>query len=208
MSVADTAVREPVATPSREGVLSLIGNTPLLPLFFREAQRTIFAKCEYLNPSGSIKDRLAQCVLLDALRRGALRPDSVILEVTSGNTGISLAMVGAALGLRVKILMSDTASVERRYLMHHFGAEVALFKAEKGYTTGLELADKLAASDPRYFLPRQFENPINALDHQEHTGPELLAQLDGDIDAFVAGYGTGGTLSGVGKALRAANPAV
>lgn len=184
-------------------VLSLIGHTPLIPLAFAAEGVTVYAKAEFTNPSGSIKDRLALTILLDARERGLLQPDSVILECTSGNTGISLAMVGAALGYRVKILMSEKASIERRYLMRHFGAEVQLFKADRGYLTGIELSRTLAAANPRYFLPRQFENPLNARDHEEHTGPEILAQMDHRVDAFVSGYGTGGTLTGCGRALKA-----
>jgi cysteine synthase len=186
-------------------VLGLIGKTPLIPLHFRAEGLTLFAKCEFMNPSGSIKDRLAMTILLDAQRRGLLRPDSVILECTSGNTGIALAMVGTALGYRVEILMSDTASVERRHLMRHLGAELHLFKTERGYVTGIEIAEKMAKADPRYFLPRQFENPLNAQDHVEHTGVELLQQMENRVDAFVSGYGTGGTLNGISRALRAAN---
>ncbi|HLP24939.1 MAG TPA: cysteine synthase family protein [Acidobacteriota bacterium] len=187
-------------------LLSLIGRTPLVPLHFPEAGVTIHAKAEFLNPSGSIKDRLAACILLDARERGALKPDSVILECTSGNTGIALAMVGTALGYRVKILMSESASVERRHLMRHFGAELQLFKADRGYITGIEISEEMAARDPRIFLPRQFANPLNAQDHVDHTGREILAQLPGRIDAFVSGYGTGGTLNGCSRALRAAHP--
>jgi cysteine synthase A len=189
-------------------VLSLIGNTALLPLRFTAEDRTIHAKAEFLNPSGSVKDRLALFIIEDAERRGLLRPDSVILECTSGNTGISLAMVGAAKGYRVKILMSDTASIERRYLIEQFGGEVQLFHTTTGYGTGIALANEMAAKDDRYFLPRQFENPLNAQDHVEHTGREILEQLPGPIAAFVAGYGTGGTLTGCGQALRAARPGV
>lgn len=190
-------------------VLGLIGRTPLLPLTFSEEGVTLHAKAEFLNPSGSIKDRLAQCIIEDAEERGILRPDSIILECTSGNTGIALAMVGAAKGYRVKILMSEGASVERRHLIRQFGGEVELFKPAKGYATGIELSQRLAAADSRIFLPRQFENPLNALDHEEHTGREILAEIpDGRVDAFVSGYGTGGTLTGCGRALRAANPRV
>jgi cysteine synthase A len=184
-------------------LLSLIGRTPLVPLNFPEAGVTIHAKAEFLNPSGSIKDRLAACILLDARERGLLKPDSVILECTSGNTGIALAMVGTALGYRVKILMSESASIERRHLMRHFGAELQLFKADRGYITGIEISEEMAARDPRIFLPRQFANPLNAQDHVDHTGREILAQLPGRIDAFVSGYGTGGTLNGCSRALRA-----
>lgn len=191
----------------RPPVLSLIGNTPLVPLHFAAENRTLYAKAEFLNPSGSIKDRLALCVIEDAEQRGLLQADSVILECTSGNTGISLAMVGAAKGYKVKILMSDSASVERRYLIEQFGGEVQLFKATQGYGTGIQLSLEMAAKDARYFLPRQFENQINAQDHEEHTGREILSQMHGLVDAFVAGYGTGGTLTGCGRAIRAANPA-
>ncbi len=187
-------------------LLALIGRTPLVELCFANEGVTLHAKAEFLNPSGSIKDRLAACILLDARDRGLLRPDSIILECTSGNTGIALAMVGTALGYRVKILMSDTASVERRHLMRHFGAELQLFQADRGYLTGIELSEEMAARDPRIFLPRQFANPLNAQDHVDHTGREIPAQLPGRIDAFVSGYGTGGTLNGCSRALRAAHP--
>lgn len=193
---------------TRPPVLDLIGHTALLPLTFAEEGITLYAKAEFLNPSGSIKDRLALTIIEDAEERGVLREDSVILECTSGNTGIALAMVGAAKGYRVRILMSDTASVERRHLIRQFGGEVQLFNASKGYGTGIELSRQLAADDPRIFLPRQFENPLNALDHEVSTGPELLKQMEGSVDAFVAGYGTGGTITGIGRALRSVNPRV
>lgn len=192
----------------RPPVLDLIGNTPLLRLEFADAGLAVFAKAEFLNPSGSIKDRLALALLEEAEAAGRLQPDSVILECTSGNTGISLAMVGAALGRRVRILMSDTASVERRHLIAHFGGEVELFRATEGYGTGIALSRAQAEADPRIFLTRQFENPLNARDHEETTGPEILRQVPGGrVDAFVAGYGTGGTLAGVGRALKAARNA-
>jgi cysteine synthase A len=190
------------------GLGGAIGNTPLLALNFRDVGRTVYAKAEFLNPSGSIKDRFAWGVIADAETRGMLNRDSIILECTSGNTGIALAMVGAAKGYRVKILMSETASAERRLLITHFGAEVELFAPTCGYGSGIKIAQALAESDPRYFLTRQFENLLNARDHEVHTGPEILAQSDRPIDGFVAGYGTGGTLVGVGRALRAANPRV
>ncbi len=178
----------------------------MVALPFRAEGVTLYAKAEFLNPSGSIKDRLAAYILLDARERGLLHPGSLIVECTSGNTGIALAMVGAALGHRVKILMSDTASVERRHLMRHFGAELQLFKADRGYITGIEMTEEMAAADPHIFLPRQFANPLNAQDHIEHTGREILEQLPGPIAAFVSGYGTGGTLNGTSRALRAAHP--
>jgi cysteine synthase A len=200
MSAPPSVVRPPL--------FNLIGNTPLLPLRFEAEGLTVYAKAEFLNPSGSIKDRLALTIIEDAERRGLLREDSIILECSSGNTGISLAMVGAVTGHRVRILMSDTASIERRHLIRQFGAEVELFSPTRGYATGIELSRELATQDPRIFLPDQFANPLNALDHEQHTALELLAQMDGRVDAFVAGYGTGGTLAGCGRGLRAANPRV
>ena len=190
-----------------KAVLSLIGNTPCVPLHFAPEQVTVWAKCEFLNPSGSVKDRFASTVIEDAEKRGALSAESLILECTSGNTGVSLAMVAAAKGYRVRILMSQTASRERRWLIRQFGGELQLFKADKGYRTGIEIAEQMAAADRRIFLPRQFENPLNAEDHEHGTGQEILRQVPGRIDAFVAGYGTGGTLAGVGKAIKARFPA-
>jgi cysteine synthase A len=187
-------------------VLSLIGNTPLVRLEFHPEGVAIYAKCEFLNPSGSIKDRLAKCVVLDAEQRGLLKPGSIILECTSGNTGIALAMVGAATGYGVTILMSETASVERRRLIEQFGAELVLFQSKDGYETGIRLSEEMARRDERYFLPRQFENPLNATDHEHSTGQEILQALPGSVDAFVAGYGTGGTLAGVGRAVKERDP--
>lgn len=190
-------------------VLQQIGNTPLFPLVFESEGVTLYAKAEFLNPSGSIKDRLARHIIADAVQRGVLRSESIILECTSGNTGISFAMVGAALGIRVRILMSDSASIERRQLIQHFGGEVETFAATQGYGTGIELSRTQAAADPRIFLPRQFENPLNALDHEETTAQEIIAQVEArTIDAFVAGYGTGGTITGCGNALRVRYPAI
>ncbi len=189
-------------------LLSLIGHTPLLPLSFAAEGITLFAKAEFLNPSGSIKDRLARCIIEEGERSGRLRPDSIIVECTSGNTGIALAMVGAAKGYAVRILMSASASVERRHLIRQFGGELFLFNPEKGYATGIQLAEAMAAEDPRVFLPRQFENPLNAADHAEATGPEIWAQMEGRVTAFVSGYGTGGTLTGCGQALKARDPRI
>lgn len=189
-------------------VLSLIGNTPTVPLFFEPEGILVYAKCEFLNPSGSIKDRLAKCVVIDAEQRGLLRPDSMILECSSGNTGIALSMVGAAKGYRVTILMSASASEERRRLIRQLGAELILFDSSGRYQTGIEMSREMAARDPRYFLPRQFENPLNSHDHEHYTGQEIIRQVPGNIDVFVAGFGTGGTLGGVGKALKTRYPKV
>ncbi len=186
----------------RRAVLRLIGNTPLAPLHFEAEGVTLLAKCEFLNPSGSVKDRLARHVLLDAEERGLLRSDSMILECSSGNTGIALAMVGAAMGYRVTILMSSSASVERRRLIRQLGAELILFDSAGMYQTGIELSREMAAKDGRYFLPRQFENPLNATDHERTTGEEILRQVEGPIDVFVHGFGTGGTLAGCGRAIK------
>ncbi|HEU5071490.1 MAG TPA: cysteine synthase family protein [Verrucomicrobiae bacterium] len=188
--------------PRATTVLGLIGNTPLVPLRFASEGVTILAKCEFLNPSGSIKDRLAKTVLVDAWQRGLVGPDSVVLECTSGNTGIALSMVGAALGCHVTILMSAGASEERRRLIRQLGAELILFESEGRYQTGIEMSRAMAAADPRYFLPRQFENPLNIEDHEHGTGQEILRQADGPIDAFVSGFGTGGTLAGCGRAIK------
>lgn len=192
----------PDAASRAEAVLSLIGNTPLVPLRFEPEGVTLHVKCEFLNPSGSIKDRLAKTVLVDARDRGVLRPDSIILECTSGNTGIALAMVGAALGHRVAILMSASASEERRRLIRQLGAELILFESGGSYQTGIAISREMAAKDPRYFLPRQFENPLNSEDHEHGTAQEILKRVDAPIDAFVSGFGTGGTLAGCGKGIK------
>jgi cysteine synthase A len=191
---------------SRGTVLGLVGNTPLIPLFFPEESITIHAKCEFLNPSGSIKDRFATAVVLDAERRGLLKADSIILECSSGNTGIALSMVGAAKGYAVTILMSATASEERRMLIRELGAELILFESGGKYQTGIEMSRKMAAENSRYFLPRQFENPLNSEDHEHATGAEIVRQMPGSIDAIVTGYGTGGTLAGVGRAIKSKYP--
>ena len=169
---------------------------------------TLLAKAEFLNPSGSVKDRLARGVIVDARERGLLRADSIILECTSGNTGIALAMVGSAYGYAVRIVMSSSASIERRNLLRRLGAELILFDAGASYQAGIDLTLKMAAEDSRIFLPRQFENPLNATDHEETTGQEIIAQAGGEVHAFVSGYGTGGTLAGVGRALKSQWPGV
>ena len=174
----------------------------MVPLHFEAEGATILAKCEFRNPSGSVKDRFAKCVLLQAEADGLLRPDSIILECSSGNTGIGLSMVGAAMGYRVTILMSSSASQERRRLIRQLGAELILFDSGGMYQTGINLSREMAASDSRYFLPRQFENPLNAEDHEHTTGQEIIEQVGGPIDAFVHGFGTGGTLAGCGRAIK------
>jgi cysteine synthase A len=183
-----------------------VGNTPMLALNFLPEGITIFAKAEFLNPSGSIKDRLAKTILDHAEQHELLSADSVILECSSGNTGIAFSMQGAVRGYPVIIVTSEKASIERRRIMEHFGAKVITFAGDD-YGEGVRLTRQMAEQDPRYFLPRQFENPINTHDHEHVTGPEILSQLPGRIDAFVNGYGTGGTLVGVGRALRRANTA-
>jgi cysteine synthase len=194
---------EPLHQRNRsEAVLSLIGNTPLVPLHFAAEDRTIYVKCEIGNPSGSIKDRFAKCVLLDAEQRGVLQKDSIIVECSSGNTGIALAMIGTVLGYQVRILMSASASEERRKIIRQLGADLVLFESGGNYQTGIDMTRRMAAEDPRIFLPRQFENPLNAEDHEHFTGQEILRQVPGAIDAFVAGFGTGGTLAGCGKAIK------
>jgi cysteine synthase A len=198
-----SSTSHPLAIPARaEPVLSLIGNTPLVPLRFEPEGLTLLVKCEFLNPSGSIKDRLAKTVLVDAHQRGLLKPDSIILECTSGNTGIALAMVGAALGYQVSILMSASASGERRQLIRQLGAELILFESEGRYQTGIDTSREMAVCDDRYFLTRQFENPLNVEDHEHGTGLEILRQVKGAVHAFVSGFGTGGTLAGCGKAIK------
>ena len=192
--------------PARAVVGSLIGNTPLVPLRFQAEGVTVHAKCEFVNPSGSIKDRFAWGVVTDAERRGWLRPGSIILECTSGNTGISLAMIGAACGYDVTILMSAAASVERRHLLRRLGAEIILLTAGGTYQAGIDRSREMAARDARYFLPRQFENPLNTEDHELGTGPEIIRQTGAPIDAFVAGYGTGGSLGGCGRAIKKIYP--
>lgn len=188
----------------------LIGNTPLLELTHLEQslhlKARLLAKLEYLNPAGSVKDRIAKAILDDAEQNGRLKPGSVIIEPTSGNTGIGLASVAAARGYRIILVMPDTMSVERRQLMRAYGAELVLTDGAKGMKGAIARAQKLAEEIPDSFLPGQFINPANPQAHRESTGPEIYRDTEGDIDIFVAGIGTGGTITGVGEYLKAQKP--
>lgn len=190
----------------------LIGKTPLLELTHIEKQfdlkARILAKLEYFNPAGSVKDRIAKAMIDDAEAAGRLKPGSVIIEPTSGNTGIGLAAVAAARGYRIIIVMPETMSVERRQLMKAYGAELVLTEGTKGMKGAIAKADELAAEIPDSFIPGQFVNPANPQTHRETTGPEIFADTDGDVDIFVAGVGTGGTVTGVGEYLKSRKPSV
>ncbi len=190
----------------------IIGKTPLLELCRIEKKydlpARIFAKLEYLNPAGSVKDRAAKYMLDDAEARGLLTPDSVIIEPTSGNTGIGLASVAAARGYRVIIVMPDSMSIERRKILKGYGAELVLTEGFRGMKGSIEKAEALSQTIPHAFIPGQFVNPANSKSHFETTGPEIWEDLDGKVDYFVAGIGTGGTITGVGEFLKAKNSAV
>ena len=190
-------------------ITELIGNTPIIELKNIEKKfnlkAKLFAKVEYFNPAGSVKDRIALAMIEDAIKKGLIKEGATIIEPTSGNTGIGLAMVAASLGFKAIIVMPDTMSIERRKLMKAYGAEVVLSDGTFGMKGAIEKAKELNKEIPNSFIPSQFENPANVLAHYKNTGPEIYDALDGKIDIFVAGVGTGGTLTGVGKFLKEKN---
>ncbi|MBQ6067406.1 MAG: cysteine synthase A [Clostridia bacterium] len=195
-----------------ERITDLIGGTPLLKLtnYIKDngLQADIYGKLEYFNPAGSVKDRIAKAMIDDAEAKGLLTPDSVIIEPTSGNTGIGLSAVAASRGYRIILTMPETMSVERRNLLKAYGAELVLTEGTKGMKGAIEKANELAAATPNSFIPSQFTNAANPAAHYAATGPEVWADTDGKVDIFVAGVGTGGTVTGVGEYLKAQNPNV
>ena len=195
-----------------ERITDLIGGTPLLKLTnynaLKEVGAVIYGKLEYFNPAGSVKDRIAKAMIDDAEAKGALKPDSVIIEPTSGNTGIGLAAVAASRGYKIILTMPETMSVERRNLLKAYGAELVLTEGAKGMKGAIAKAQELAAETPNSFIPSQFTNAANPTAHRTTTGPEIWNDTDGKVDIFVAGVGTGGTVSGVGEYLKSQNPNV
>ena len=193
-------------------ITDLVGNTPILELSNLEKKlglkARLLAKLEYFNPAGSVKDRIAKAMIDDAFKSGKLNKDSVIIEPTSGNTGIGLASVAASYGLRCILTMPETMSVERRSLLKAYGAEIVLTEGAAGMRGAVEKAQQLAKETPNSFIPSQFDNPVNPKTHFETTGPEIWEQTDGKVDVFVAGIGTGGTISGVGKFLKGKNASI
>ena len=195
-----------------KSALDLVGNTPLLEVTHFEKdnnlEATVLVKLEYFNPAGSVKDRIAKAIIEDVEKTGKLKPDSVIIEPTSGNTGIGLASVAAAKGYRLIITMPETMSVERRNLMKAYGAELVLTDGAKGMKGAIAKANELAEEIPNSFIAGQFTNPVNPATHKATTGPEIWNDTEGKVDIFIAGVGTGGTLSGVGEYLKSKNPDV
>ena len=197
---------------THNNITELVGKTPLLRLtnYIREnaLEADIYGKLEYFNPAGSVKDRIAKAMIADAEAKGLLHADSVIIEPTSGNTGIGLAAVAASKGYRVILTMPETMSVERRNLLKAYGAELVLTEGSKGMKGAIAKADELAKETPHSFIPSQFTNPANPAAHFATTGPEIWEDTDGKVGIFVAGVGTGGTISGVGRYLKSKNPAI
>lgn len=195
-----------------KGALGLIGNTPLVEISNIEKELSlpaaVLVKLEYLNPAGSVKDRVAKAMIEDAEKKGLLKEGSVIIEPTSGNTGIGLAAIAAVKGYRVILTMPETMSVERRNILKAYGAEIVLTEGAKGMKGAIEKAEQLAGEIPGAFIPGQFVNPANSAAHRSSTGPEIWEDTEGQVDIFVAGVGTGGTLTGVGEYLKAKNPQI